>query len=297
MLSDSTFGSIEWIIMTGGEPTLREDIGLIAKLLVEKCPHLKGIAVPTNGFITESAITACHAIDEACKGSKVKYSFTISLDGLGDLHERVRGISNAFRRTAKTIEAMRELQSKLDFRLGVHCVISKVNIHGLSDLKDWCNQERVSFSFQVAHNWKRWLNENSDFSLTSKQMGSYLNILWNRIKEPAGNYYDWMIYRMTRLAKNRPLGCLFVESAFCIQPNGNVYYCPDSKPIGNILKDKLSHIYNRNLKYREWIRRNKCSLCTQSLWWPDALKRDFLHYLQSSLIRRITTKIWPRRKT
>lgn len=293
LLDDPIFKLIEFVTLTGGEPTLREDIGQIAKLLVDKCPRLKHIGVPTNGLATELVVKACHAIGDACKGSGVNFIFDVSLDGIEDAHGRVRGIPDAFRRTTKTIEVLKQLQCELGFGLDVHCVVSDVNIMGLSALEDWCNKKRIPFSFEATHKWKRFLNENSNFQLTPDQMNLYLDVLWNRIKGDAGNYYDWMTYRMARLGKKRSLACPFVVNAFNIQANGDVCYCPGVDSIGNILNDKLSNIYynKKNLKFREWTMKNRCYSCTQSWSWNDGLNRDFLHSLQYTLMKKIMTKI------
>ena len=290
MLDDPIFNTIEHVILSGGEPSLREDIGSIARLFVEKCHSLKLIDVPTNGLVPELSIKACYAINEACKKSNVNFAFSISLDGLGDIHATVRGVPNGFEKTMNTIEAMKVLKSKFDFRLHLHCVVTNANVHGLSELIDWCSQEGLPFSFELAHNWKRFMNENGLFHLTNEQKSIFLNALWTRVKQPAGNEYHWMTYRMINSGKKRYLTCPFVVNAFSVQPDGKVYYCPGSESIGNVHEDKLSNIYydKRNLELREWINRNECASCTQSIWWY-ALNKNLLRNLHYNVIKRIIT--------
>jgi MoaA/NifB/PqqE/SkfB family radical SAM enzyme len=290
ILDDSAFKTIKHVVLSGGEPTLREDIGSIVKLFVEKCPHLRNIDIPTNGLIPELVIKACYAVNGASKHSKVKISFNISLDGIGETHERVRGVPNAFGKTAKTIEAMRKLKGKFDFELGAHCVVTNANVFGLFDLIDWCNQEEIPLSFELAHDWERFMNENCQFHLTNNQKNIFLNVLWTRIKQGIGTEYDWMTYRMIKLGKKRNDTCPFVINAFSVHSDGNVYYCPGSGSIGNVLEDKLSNIYydERNLEYRELIKRTKCPSCTQSLWWY-ARKRNLLQNLNYTVTKRIIT--------
>jgi radical SAM protein with 4Fe4S-binding SPASM domain len=290
ILDDPTFKTIEYVVLSGGEPSLREDIGSIAKLFVEKCPRLRLIDVPINGLVPELATKACYAVNEACKKSNVKFAFSISLDGLGDIHGRVRGVPNAFEKTVKTIETMRELKNKFDFRLHVHCVVTNANVHGLSELIDWVGQKRIPFSFELAHNWKRFMNENSQYHLTNKQKDIFLNVLWTQVKQSMGTEYHWMTYRMINSGKKRYLTCPFVVNAFSVHPDGNVYYCPGSESIGNVHEDKLSNIYydKRNLEFREWIKRNECSSCTQSCWWY-ALNKNLLQKFRYNVIKRIIT--------
>ena len=141
MLDDPAFRSIENVTLTGGEPTLRADIGQIAKLLIKNCSNLRNIDVPSNGLQRELVISAAQDLHEACKGTNVRFNFAFSLDGIGAAHGKVRGIHNAFERTSGTIDAVSELRRALDFDIHVHSVVTKVNIAEeivnflLSDLK------------------------------------------------------------------------------------------------------------------------------------------------------------------
>lgn len=290
LLDDPVFKSVEQVVLSGGEPTLRDDISSIAGLLVEKCHHLRKISICTNGLLPESVIKTCYALNEVCRGSNVKLSFSVSLDGLKEVHRRVRGVSNAFERTVKTINSLRELKQKFNFGLNIHCVITNANVYGLPELKKWCDQKSLPLSFELAHVWKRFLNENSNFHLTEEQKRFFLNDLWAQVKEPTGTEYDWMCYRMMRTGQKRHLNCPFVINAFSIHPDGNVYYCPGGEAIGNILEDNLSNIYysEKNLKYREFVRKNQCAYCTQSLWWFVPTE-NLLRHLRYDLVKRIMT--------
>ena len=290
MLDDPTFKSVEQVVISGGEPTLRDKISSIAGLLIEKCPSLRNMSVSTNGLIPERVVKACCALTEVCRESNVKLSFSVSLDGLKEVHKRVRGVTNAFERTSETINALIELKQKFNFGLNAHCVITNVNVYGLSDLIKWCDKKNLPLSFELAHDWKRFLNKNSNFHLTEEQKRVFLNALWTRVKEPIGTAYDWMCYRLVRADQKRILTCPFVINAFSIHPDGNVYYCPGAEAIGNILEDNLSNIYyaEKNLKYRKWIQKNKCACCTQSIWWSVPTK-NFLRHMQYDLVKRIMT--------
>jgi len=291
MLDDPAFKSVEEVILSGGEPTLRDDISSIAGLLVEKCPYLRKITVATNGLIPERVVKACYALNEVCRESNVKLSFSVSLDGLEEVHGMQRGVSNAFKKTTETINSLIDLRQKFNFGLHAHCVITNANIHGFSELKKWCDQKNLPLSFEIGLEWKILLNENCNFHLTEEQKSVFLNDLWTYVKEPISDEYDWMLYRMLTSGIKRHLKCPLVINALIIHPDGNVYYCPQAEPIGNILDDTVSNIYysEKNLKYREFIRKNHCTYCTQSLW--CTLPKNLLHNLRYILIKRIMTII------
>ena len=289
VLDDPVFKTIENIVVTGGEPTLRADLDKIASLIVRKCPSLKSISVATNGLDTERAIKALHAFDDACKKTKIKYSFSISLDGVNEIHGKVRNVPNAFERTTATIAAFKELQSSLGFGLQVHGVITRTNLNGLPALKNWCRRRNTFFNFELAHQWKRFENDSNDFKLTPNEFNLYLTMLWNRVHDPSGSYFDWMNYRMFRQGQRRTISCPFVENGFGIQPNGDVFYCPNSDPIGNLYKEKISNILNdeKSLRNREWAKKNLCASCTQSCWWNASLNSNPLQTFQYTLLKAL----------
>ncbi|MEM4143005.1 MAG: radical SAM protein [Candidatus Bathyarchaeia archaeon] len=287
MLDDPVFKSVEQVVISGGEPTLRDDISSIINLLVENCPSLRYISMCTNGLVPERVIKAWYALNEVRKRSNVNFSFSVSLDGLNEVHGKVRGVPDAFERTVETINALIKLKQKSDFGLYAHCVITNANVYGLFELKRWCYQKNLAFSFELAHEWKRFLNKDSTFHLNKEQKMAFLHALWNQVKFSGTEYY-WMCYRMLRCGKKRHLTCPFVISAFSVHPDGAVYYCPSAESIGNILKDNLSNIYysKANLEYRNQVKKNKCPTCTQSFGYYIETE-NILHHMQYRIIKRI----------
>jgi len=123
MLKDPLFQTIEYVILTGGEPTLRNDLGEIAKLLVKYCKNLRTIGLTTNGLIPTRVIPACEEIVEACKGTNITFDCSVSLDGLNEYHDKVRGVKKAFEKTVKTLFMLNELQKTLNFGLVTESVM------------------------------------------------------------------------------------------------------------------------------------------------------------------------------
>jgi MoaA/NifB/PqqE/SkfB family radical SAM enzyme len=278
MLSDPLFNSVKTVILTGGEPTLRRDLGEITRLLVENCRSLQRVGITTNGLIPKFVVRSCRSIARTCKDSKVAFGFAVSLDGLGEIHDKVRGVPNAFEKTIESIEMLKTLQKEIMFGLSVHCTVSNANVMGLDDFWKWCNQQDLPFGFSIAEIRKRNLNENNDFLMALEQIELFINFLEVLIKESPSNYYYWMLHGMLKHGQKRQLTCPFAVEAVSVDPNGDVYYCTDSESIGNVLKRSISSIYydEQNLKYRRWIEQNKCPSCLQDCMYRIALKKNLL---------------------
>jgi MoaA/NifB/PqqE/SkfB family radical SAM enzyme len=292
LLKDPSLKKIEYLIITGGEPTLRGDLVQIAQLFIDNCSKLQSIQLATNGFNTKKVVADCTEIARICLQSKVTFSILVSLDGLGDVHDRVRQTPGAFEKVRATIDSLLAIKSDLNFGLHVNCVLTRYNIRELNDLIDWCEKKRIHLDYQLAHDWQRFKNAEHDFSLSEEETSFYLNLLWNKIKGSKGSFYDWMIYRMVRKGCGRPVGCSNLINAFSISPNGSVYYCPNACSIGNIHQNSFTDIYYsaKNLEYRKKVVSQKCKKCIQSCWIDNSFDNNLLNKLRYKTIRRLMVK-------
>jgi radical SAM protein with 4Fe4S-binding SPASM domain len=293
LLKDPAFKKIEQVIVTGGEPTLRPDLVSIVSILLARCPNLQSIQLATNGFNTEKVIDDCTKIANICLKSKVTFSILVSLDGVKEVHDRVRRVPGAFENVNKTIDSLLAIKSALKFGLHANCVLTHYNIYELPSLINWCSKKRIHLEYQLAHDWLRFKNTKNDFRLKKEEKDYYLNLIWAKIKSPQGSFYDWMVYRMIRQGCSRAVGCPNLINAFSIYPNGSVYYCPNAGSIGNIHNNSFSNIYYdpKNLKYRkEIIASKKCKSCIQSCWSDNYFDNNPLNKLRYRSIRRLMVK-------
>lgn len=100
-----------WLAVTGGEPFMRDDLGeVLAVLLKEARPPY--VTLVTNGFRPEKVESVLSDIIPSLQGSVLRVS--VSLDGAGEVHDRIRGVPGSFERACETIDVVRQLQSRFD---------------------------------------------------------------------------------------------------------------------------------------------------------------------------------------
>ena len=281
MLQDSLFKTIKYVILTGGEPTLRNDLGEIAKLLVKYCPDLKRIGLTTNGLDTKQVIKTCKEINEVCKKKNITFYCSVSLDGLNDYHEKIRGIKKAFEKTAKTIFQLKELQKTSHFGLGTETVISKSNVDNVHALEKWFKENKLSFHFGIATYRKRNVNEELDFMIDGAYLQKYLTFLKHLKENGDWKYVYEFLFNSLKNGKKRQILCPFVVEAVSIDPKGNMYYCTDSKNLGNIYDKSPSEIYydKKNIKYRKEMEKQMCPNCLQTCQMGISLAKYPLLYI------------------
>ena len=73
--------------LTGGEPFMRTDLPDIVSALYRKSDR---IVINTNGLLGKRIIELCKAFP--------KVGIRVSMDGKGDIHDQIRGVSNNFDR-------------------------------------------------------------------------------------------------------------------------------------------------------------------------------------------------------
>lgn len=133
------------VAFEGGEPLLRNDLPQI----VEKAHQLKfeKISLTTNGLLLTKE-KAENLIQKGLTG------FGISIDGIGETHDFVRGVKSAYK---KSMTALEELVSLRDSKypeldLGMGTILAKPTIEEIPQLVDIANRLGVALSLQLVDN-------------------------------------------------------------------------------------------------------------------------------------------------
>lgn len=109
-----TMPSITDLWLSGGEPTLRRDIGEIVDTFVMN-NGVERVIIPTNGLVKARV----HEIADEILGSNptLDLYLNIALDGHGETHDRIRGVPGHWEKTLDCIEELYPLKAKYQARL------------------------------------------------------------------------------------------------------------------------------------------------------------------------------------
>jgi MoaA/NifB/PqqE/SkfB family radical SAM enzyme len=116
-----------YMTFTGGEPFLRPDLDDLVISAYRHCrPEV--ITIPTNGMLTERVVEKVARICRECATSSI--GINLSLDGVGDEHDDIRGVEGNWQLSLQTWQRLKELQRQhKNLVLTVHTVISRFNAH------------------------------------------------------------------------------------------------------------------------------------------------------------------------
>jgi radical SAM protein with 4Fe4S-binding SPASM domain len=127
-------GRLLWLAFSGGEIFLRSDLTEIARLFY-KINKPAIILLPTNGLLQDTIYTGVETILQSCPESSIVVK--LSLDGPEVIHDELRGVPGAYRKTLRTCEVLGELVAKYEnFELGINTVLCKANQDHIDEVID-----------------------------------------------------------------------------------------------------------------------------------------------------------------
>jgi|GEM_PF-516649 len=156
IISNYVFSELEVVNFSGGEPLLLPDIIPYLKLFIKRLPKLKSISINCNGLLIEKTISQVSEFNKICAEHGIDFVCSISIDGVGEIHDKQRGVSGAF---DKAIKCLTELKNR---GVGVQTctTITKDNIWGLEELIAYLNKNCFSRTImRLSRSTKRFLYE------------------------------------------------------------------------------------------------------------------------------------------
>lgn len=289
IFSDPVYSKIEYIILAGGEPTLRNDLAEIVELMHGYMPRLKKLMIASNVLSRASVEKQYPQIARYCAEHNIRLTLGVSLDGIGETHDRVRGVPGAFQKVMESIQFMKELQKTVPFNMSIDPTIFSVNVQEMQQLKDLAEQLNLPITFQfaaVANDYYHNQNLEQVLTLDSSGRRTLIDFLKQQIAESSlldalGYYYQEVLGRAQGTIQKRTLPCPFSNQGLLLNPDGTLQYCHNSHVIGNALKTSSTEIYHapENLAFREKVRQEKCPNCQMSCLFFVTLRKEVFPYL------------------
>lgn len=223
---------INKIDITGGEPFLRKDLNYILPTIIKELPSLRKILIASNGFLTQKIEQRIAGLLEMTELKRQEVSITISLDGVGTIHDKIRGVPEAFGKAAETLRClckMREVNKRL--HVSVTTVMQPLNIEQLRDINNYVKSEyeiddHLFIPASYSENFQKNLDANIDYNQDQKD--KIKDFLKERIQDKATNPYHRVVYLdiiASLKGKQQHRRCPFLRRSVVIDNNGNVMPC------------------------------------------------------------------------
>lgn len=120
-----------WFTISGGEPLMYPHVVELAQLAYEHCrPGV--INIPTNGILS-SIPDRVERIARSCPETQL--IINLSLDGVGEKHDFIRGVPGNFEKFEQRLEQLLALRGRLgNLTVGIHSVISTFSLGHVDEL-------------------------------------------------------------------------------------------------------------------------------------------------------------------
>lgn len=234
--------SLRDINITGGEPFLRDDIVEIVKTLHEHCGRPR-IVISTNGFERRRIMHAAPALMKI--GRSV--GLAVSLDGIGEKHDEIRGIPGGFDKVVETLTQLRTIGYR---NVRVAFTAQRDNVKHLGAVYDLSRQFGFQFTMVVAQNSEFYFSTADNQTVEPFDLAGELRYVMRKEllsmspKRWLRSYFYSGVIRYN-VSKERILACRAGRDSFFLDPEGSVYPCLTlNRLMGNIRKQSFEEIWD-----------------------------------------------------
>lgn len=233
--SDPLFSEVETIINSGGEAILREDIIDLLKLENEFFPKAS-LDLSTNGILPDRALKVVNAALE----EGIKLNVGVSLDGLGEKHDKIRGVPGNFAKVKYLLDELIKLRKKFPELLSIVAglTLSPLTIDGWEEVKEYLKEKDIELMVQ-------WYNQSSFYENDSMENHDLEN---KTLKAVAAQPNSIIREKWLRLLAGKPIkfNCFAAKTFFAMKCDGEIVPCLSfwDSELGNIRKNSPTEIWH-----------------------------------------------------
>lgn len=258
--------------ITGGEPFLRKDINEIVRELYKKTDR---IVISTNGYFTERILALCDEFPQI--------GIRISIEGLQEANDEIRGIPDGFNRGYDTLKTLVERGHK---DVGFGCTVQEMNSDDLLPLYKLSDELGMEFATATLHNsfyFRKTDNKIVDRLKVAGVFEKLINELL-RSKSPKKWFRAYFNHGLINYiyGNKRFLPCDMGSNGFFVDPFGHVLPCNGSAErmsMGNLHEQSWDEIWNsaragevrkmvKNCEKNCWMIGSVAPAMRQRIWIP-----------------------------
>lgn len=262
--------------LTGGEPTMRADFGEVPIKLAEVMPSLGRVALTSNGYATQKIVEQFSTFLPVLAERGISFSANFSIDGVGEVHNRIRNNKRAWGHLVDTLDELAALQDTYNFNMVLACTLSRENASDAPNVLDFAKRRGLYVIFRNATTIARIGNREDygSFALGADQLEElkrfYTSLLADYDRSHARRRYYSMLLSMMDAA-DRSVPCLYRKAGLFVDHLGDMYVCTVfSEKLGNALERDPLEIYLGSEEHRQELGSGACAGCSHdvSLYLP-----------------------------
>jgi len=232
--------------LTGGEPFVRGDLVELIRVWRRRLPGAR-VSLVSNGLMPGRILAGLEEI----RSFHPELVFSVSLDGVGQVHDKVRGVPGAFDKALATIKGA----LKLGFTVTSGMTVSSVNHDQISPLSTLLAEMGVDFSCNLPERGANFHSAGPAMELNDQELERVRADL-----EPFGHHYYMDQVRGSLEGKKRTLPCYSGFTSYFLTPFGDVNVCNLlGSPLGSLRERPFAEIADAP---ETWRVRRELECCT-----------------------------------
>lgn len=296
--------AIENLNISGGEPTTRNDLPEMIEMFVRRLPRLRKVGINTTGLTPHRAIPMLTRIVRHCAERDILFSARVSIDGVGETHNQVRRVKRGFDKAGETIAAMQALSAEVpQFQFGIAATIFASNMEDAGNILGWAREKELDIVFNMLRFTDAMLGNRdleSSIALKGQEEEFMRRFFLERVAEESvlsGQAFMYLHYAdMIANGYIRTMPCPFQSQGLLLNPDGQLFYCENSRAIGNLATDDPAAVYFAadSLAYRATFPESICRNCLSPCQVNVGAMKQFVPYAKF-LLRAYRVKRDPER--
>ncbi len=251
---------LKFVNLTGGEPFQRKDLEDIVAVCFEKAPR---VVISTSGFHSDRIIALAKKFP--------RIGIRISIEGLSQKNDELRGREGGFDKGLSTLLTLREMGLK---DIGFGCTVSNNNSSDMLSLYKLSKSLGMEFATAAFHNSYYFHKHDNVITNKDEVCGNFEKLIEGLLKEnnPKSWFRAFFNLGLINYIQNgkRMLPCEAGTTNFFIEPYGEVYPCNGLED--HIWKESMGNIHDysnfEDLWYSEQANKVRTMVrsCPKNCW-------------------------------
>jgi MoaA/NifB/PqqE/SkfB family radical SAM enzyme len=224
---------IESVNLSGGEPFAHPDLTTFVAGMLPAYRRLREICINTDGHLIDGIDAFLAAVLPACSDGRIKLRMYISLDGIGEYHDRHRRHPGAFALADRALRHLAALRTQWPetLRVTASFTITDRNADQIIPVLDYVRELGVRVDYNLAARPEVFIGGaglERRFQVNADQVGQVRTAIREVCRHPASTNFSPAFYATmmeTLESGHRRRGCFFPSKGFVLMPDGKVYIC------------------------------------------------------------------------
>lgn len=260
-----SLGRVYQLLLSGGEPFLREDLARICELFY-KNNHLEELQIPTNSLLADKIAQEVEIILRKCP--RIELNLNLSLDGREKMHDSMRGVKGNFKKVMENYRNLARLKKIYkNLFLNIVSTVTRKNIDDLFVLTDWVvkNMPLIDHHY-LGYQRGRFYTDKINLPKIDKLIR--LNQKIERLYQGKNNLiYTSLLKKINKIkievlaGKRQIIPCLAGRLIGVIYEDGKIANCEMLPPIGKIKRGNFPEAWGEKARVsqqKEIIEKKVC---------------------------------------